>query len=249
MNSRIFDFEGILNFRDLGGYPTKTGRTVAWRRLFRSGELRHMTEKDLTKLKEYIKLHMVIDLRSNYEIEELGKGLLHNSGIKYHNIALFSDGGEREVNLRMFKGLSNMGELYLIFIQQKQFNRGIIEALEIMAETENHPLIFHCAAGKDRTGILAAIVLSILDIADEYIVNNYCLSSVRMDVLQDRIKSEFLTDEDIKILTDYRWEADAASMRLFLTSIKKEYGSMRGWVQAQGADITLVKRLESALLV
>ena len=142
-----------------------------------------------------------------------------------------------------------MGELYLIFIQQKQFNRGIIEALEIMAETENHPLIFHCAAGKDRTGILAAIVLSILDIADEYIVNDYCLSSVRMDVLQDRIKSEFLTDEDIKILTDYRWEADAASMKLFLTSIKKEYVSMTGWVQAQGADITLVKRLESALLV
>jgi protein tyrosine/serine phosphatase len=142
-----------------------------------------------------------------------------------------------------------MGELYVIFIQQKQFNQGIIEALEIMAESENHPLIFHCAAGKDRTGIMAAIVLSILDVADEYIVNDYCLSSVRMDVLHDRMKSEFLTDEDIKILTDYRWEADAASMRLFLTSIKKEYGSMAGWVQAQGADIMLVKRLERALLV
>jgi protein-tyrosine phosphatase len=249
MDSRIIDFEGILNFRDIGGYHTKTGNTIARRRVFRSGELRRMTRNDLTRLKEEIKLHTVIDLRSNYEAEQLGTGLLANSGIKYHNISLVPDGGEREANQRMFKGLANMGELYFIFIQQKQFSQRMLEVLEIIAESENHPLIFHCSAGKDRTGILAAVVLSILEVGDKDIVNDYCLSSARMDALHDLIINASLTDEEIKSLADYHWKADEAAMRTFLTSINNEYGSIRGYLDTQGADKSLVKRLEKALLV
>jgi protein-tyrosine phosphatase len=249
MDSRIIDFEGILNFRDIGGYHTKTGRIVAQRRVFRSGELRRMTGNDLTRLKEGIKLHTVIDLRSNYEVEQLGTGLLLGSRIKYYNLSLISDGGEREANLRMFKGLANMGELYFIFIQQKQFNQRIIEALEIIAESENHALVFHCSAGKDRTGILAAIVLSILDVGDEDIMNDYCLSSARMEVLHDHIINTSLTDEEIKSLADDHWKVDKVSMRTFLTLINTEYGSIRGYLDTQGADKSLVKRLEKALLV
>ena len=61
--SRHIDFESVLNFRDLGGYRAGDGRKIAWRRIFRSGEMHHMTARDITRFKEEIKLRSVIDLR------------------------------------------------------------------------------------------------------------------------------------------------------------------------------------------
>ena len=83
---RHIKFESVLNFRDLGGYRTQRGQTVAWRRLFRSGELHYMTKRDMVRLKEEIKLRSVIDLRNSMELEQVGVGLLNEIGVKYYNI-------------------------------------------------------------------------------------------------------------------------------------------------------------------
>jgi protein-tyrosine phosphatase len=244
---RQVNFESIYNFRDLGGYHTTEGNKVAWRKLFRSGNLNSMTGNDFHRLKEELGLSSVLDLRSNFEIEQQGIGLLSNSDIKYYNISLISDGGDEEANRRRYQGLSDMGELYTKLTRQKDFGQLIIESLEIIAESTNHPLVFHCSAGKDRTGILAAIILSILRVADEDIVNDYCLSAPYSEILFNRVKIETRASEEVKSLPDYFWKVAPKSMLLLLTMLKQEYGSVREYLKVQGANDSLFKRLEKVL--
>jgi protein-tyrosine phosphatase len=247
-HTRQITFDSISNFRDLGGYKASRGQTVAWRRLFRSGDLRNMTRRDFTILREEIGLTSVIDLRSNIEIEKQGVGTLSESGIKYYNVSFISDGGDKEANERRYKECSNMGEFYLQLVRQKEFGKRIIEALEVIAKPENHPLVFHCAIGKDRTGILAAILLSVLDVADEDIIEDYSLSTPYMEKLLSSIDTEPKMAEAVKNLPRYFWDAAPESMVLFLSTIRKEYGSARGYLESLNSESSLIERLEKALL-
>ena len=246
MYSRHIDFERILNFRDLGGYRTEDGRAVAWRRLFRSGELHVMTESDIIKLREEIKLSTVIDLRTSGTIELFGIGPIDEVGAKYYNfpisIVIDSDNDEE-------KQFSNSGEVYLYRVKNKGYSKRIIRALEIIAEPENHPLVFHCNAGKDRSGILAAILLEVLGVADEDVIKDYALTALAIDEFDNRWLNDPRIAETIKSIPMFQRVVSPESMEFFLSGLKKEYGSVRGYLQAQGAKVELFDQLEQALLV
>jgi protein-tyrosine phosphatase len=245
--SRHLSFESVINFRDLGGYHARNGKTVAWRRIFRSGDLRHMTQGDFKKLKEEIRLVTVIDLRSGPEIENNGKGLLEGSEIKYCNISFMTDDDPGD-NASRYEHCTNMGEFYLEMARQKDYGKRIIEALEVIADSGNHPLVFHCAVGKDRTGILAAILLNLLGVEEDDIIQDYTLSEPYMDELLARLKNNPQKSDPPLDIPDYFWKASPESMKLFLSTISKEYGSIEGFLKAQGAQASLVRRLEKALL-
>lgn len=246
--SRHISFESVPNFRDIGGYRTHDGHTVTWRRLFRSGELGNMTRSDLNRLREEIGLTSVIDLRSAIETERQGAGLLSEAGIGYHNIPFITGGSDRNEEERLFWEFSNMGEFYLHLVQQREFGKRIEEALEVIAEPDNHPLLFHCAVGKDRTGILAAILLSVLGVEDEDIIEDYSLSTPYMEELIERMKNEPKMAEFAKRLPGFFWGAAPESMALFLSTLQREYGSVRDYLRVQGVEPSLIQRLESALL-
>ena len=245
--SRHLNFEQITNFRDIGGYPAWDGRTIVWRRVFRSGEFRHMTRNDLHQLTRELGLTSVIDLRSSMEVEHQGIGLLSECDIKYHNVS-FLAGGKREEDERLFRECTNMGQFYLHIVRKSGFGVRIVTALEIIAEPNNHPLVFNCAIGKDRTGILAAILLSVLGVEDEVIIKDYSLSTPYAEELEKRTKSDPKMAEAVKPLPAYFWEAAPESMALFLTTLQREYGSVRGYLQDQGVEPSLIQRLERALL-
>ena len=247
--SRIIPFEEILNFRDLGGYKARGGRTIAWRRIFRSGAFSHMTPDDYRKLTEEIKLASIVDLRSDFEVKRDGIGLPEVSGIKYYNVSLLLDGGKTEAETQRYKAFSNMGEFYLNTVRDKGFGRHIVQALEIIAKTENHPLDFHCAVGKDRTGMLAAMLLSALGVADKDIIEDYTLSSQVMAKLRQQLTGKGKAPEGVPPLPDFFWKAEPESMSLFLTTLRKDYGSIPDYLKLMGAENSLTQRLEKALLV
>jgi protein-tyrosine phosphatase len=246
--SRQIGFESIANFRDLGGYHTSDGKTVTWRRIFRSGQLHEMTQNDFKQLGDSLGLAAVIDLRSTFEIERQGIGLLSGSDIKYHNISFISDGGNRTANEIRYKGLTDMSGLYLNLMRQKDFGKRLVEALEIISATENQPLVFHCSAGKDRTAILAAILLGVLGVKSQDIIEDFCLSAPYSEVLKKRMEGDPRWAKDAKALPDFFWKVSPDSMALFLSALNKEHGSIRGYLEAQGAESSLVFRLERALL-
>jgi protein-tyrosine phosphatase len=248
--SRQIDFEAISGFRDLGGYQAMGGHRVARRRLFRSGELRGMTGGDLIKLKEEIGLKSVIDLRHAREgLEQQQEiSLLNQIGAKYFYVPLNTNSDHRQER-ELYDHFSTMGEVYLYRIADREYGLRLIEALEIMAEPGNYPLVFHCLAGKDRSGVLAATVLGALGVGDEDIIFDYTLSARYMIEMLDRLNSDPATPEYIKALPGYTWEAAPESMALFLSALQQEYGSIRGYLKAQGAETSLFDRLEQSLLV
>jgi protein-tyrosine phosphatase len=238
-------FDGIINCRDLGGYQAEGGRTVARRLLFRSGYIHPMTANDLQRLKEELKLTSVIDLRGKKDKKQLNEiSVLNSAGIKYFNTPFFSYQQE-ELNL----DFTNMGETYLFRVRHKEYAKPIIAALEIIADPQNLPLLVHCGAGKDRSGLMAAFVLSVVGVADNDIIADYILSAPYMRDLVANMMNDPNTPEEEKNLPAYTWEATAESMALFLTGLKPEFGSARRYLEINGAEKSLFDRLEKALLV
>jgi protein-tyrosine phosphatase len=248
---RVLSFESIANFRDLGGYQSRGGRITAWRRLYRSGGLLHMTEKDKAFLKNDIQLKTVVDLRSPEEPKKLQEiRLLEEIGAKYFNVQFkwpVADYYKKEMDL--YASTSNMGVVYLHRIRHEGFAKRLFSILEILADPQYYPLLFHCGAGKDRTGVLAAMLLNLLGVSDEDVISDYVLTDPSMEDVKQRICSDPETSDDVRNLPDFTWRAPPQFMETFLKGLKEEYGSAAGYLRKYGADKTLVRRLEKALLV
>jgi protein-tyrosine phosphatase len=251
MGSRHIHFESVPNFRDLGGYRTQDGRTVAWRRLFRSAALHKMNERDMARLKEDIRPRAVIDLRRPRGPEKNPEPLLlEEIGARYYPIPFRPDGlSYLKDEAKAHPNATDMGAIYLYRISEQPFGRRLVDALELIAEPDNHPLVFHCTAGKDRTGVLAAMVLATMSIVDEDVVNDYTLSAAFMTDIRDRMISDSETAQGVKGQPEFHWEASAESMAAFLALLRREYGSADGYLKANGARSSLVDRLKAALLV
>jgi protein-tyrosine phosphatase len=203
--SRHIRFESVPNFRDLGGFRTHDGRTVAWRRLFRSAALHRMSDRDIARLKQEIRPRAVIDLRTPRDPDKNPEAvLLEEMGARYHAIPFstwpwvgaWRDEAQARANA------PNMGEIYLSRISEQPFGKRLVEALEIIADKNNHPLVFHCSAGKDRTGVLAAMVLTAMGIVDEDVVEDYVLSAPLMKDIRNRMTSDPETAQGLTGLPD-----------------------------------------------
>ena len=242
--SREINFDKIINCRDFGGYRAEGGRTVAWRRLFRSGYVHPMTARDLNRLKEELRLTSVINLRRNKAGQQQEVSQLNDAGIQFLSTPFFNYQQE-ELN----NDFTNMGEAFLFRIRHQEYAKPIIAALETIADPKNLPLLFHCGAGKDRSGLLAAFTLSVLGMADCDIIADYTLSTPYMRDLVAGMMNDPGTPEEVKNLPAYTWEATAASMETFLSGLKQEFGSARGYMEINGADKSLFERLEKALLI
>ena len=248
---RHIDFESVPNFRDLGGYRTQDGRAVAWRRLFRSADLQSMSRLDIARIKEDIRPRTVIDLRTPRELTKQREiSLLDEVGARYHNVPLQPASPDYvKQETERFHDATDLGELYLYRIRQPKFGQGLVDSLELIADCNNHPLVFHCSMGKDRTGVLAAMLLTAAGVIDEDIVHDYALSAPFTSEIRERMRNDPAAPPELKELPDFQWEASAESMTRFLALLRREYGSVAGYLEAQGADSSLPRRLEEALLI
>lgn len=247
---RHLRFTSVVNFRDIGGYRGYRGKTVAWRRVYRSGEFRNLSREDLQRLTGELRVKTVLDLRSGNELKNNGKGLLAETNLRYCNIAFMTDGdGDPETNRKRYAHCTNMGDFYLELMRQKEFGKRVVQALEMIAEPENHPLVFHCAVGKDRTGMLAAMLLKLLGVKEADIIEDYTLSEPYMDELFAKLKANPPKDAPPLDIPDYFWKASAASMKKLLSTLTKEYGSIEEYLKEMGMTEDLPQQLRKALLV
>jgi protein-tyrosine phosphatase len=252
-HSRLVEFESIFNFRDIGGYSGKDGRKVARGRLFRSGELHHMSGSDTSIFTDEIKIKSVIDLRDSISGENLEIGEIENLDVQQFSVPLIIISGgnteyDNEEETRIFKDFTNCGEIYLYRLNTIGFGRQIVQVLEIIADSDNLPLVFHCSAGKDRSGVIAAMVLGILGVSDKDIVEDYTQTGLHMGKIIDRWKNETVFTEVLNNLQPYQLEAVPESMETILSGIYREHGSIREYLLANGAEKALFTRLEELLL-
>jgi protein-tyrosine phosphatase len=249
MNKHVH-FDSVPNFRDLGGLRTRDGRVVAWRRLYRCASLHVMSPPDVAKLKEDVRPRAVIDLRTvREETRQREISLLDEVGARYHNVPFRPDSREavrREIDL--FRDATDLADLYWHRIHEADAGKKLVEALELIADPNNHPLIFHCSVGKDRTGVLAALLLETAGVIDEDIVDDYTLTAPFVRVIRDRLTSDPTAPPEVKDLPESHWGASAESMVRFLARLRRDHGSAANFLRAHGADSSLPRRLEEAVL-
>src|SRR5690349_11908278 len=149
-------WEGLHNFRDLGGHRTQDGQTVRRGRLYRSDSLSKLRGSDLPRF-QTLGVRTVIDLRYPFEIA--ARGRVHDGPHTYHNLSI-----EHRPYDQPALGPDVDPARYLADRYAEVLADGVVElrsVLQIIAAEESAPLVFHCASGKDRTGIVAALVLTL----------------------------------------------------------------------------------------
>ena len=183
----------LVNFRDLGGIITCEGKTIKANRILRSGELVNLADEDKMKLAEYFKLKSIVDFRSTAEISERPDDCLVGSG--YHHIDIMKD-VEHNASKSFFEDNKHahpdvlMNGVYKMIILNDTANEGYRNFIDILLKQKDGATIFHCFAGKDRTGIGAAIILTILGVNKEDIIEDYLKTNILRKDANDKLLEE-----------------------------------------------------------
>ncbi|HXQ19522.1 MAG TPA: tyrosine-protein phosphatase [Acidimicrobiales bacterium] len=238
---RWITLEGALNFRDFGGYQTSDGRHVRWRTLFRADGLSRLTEADCAVLRS-LGMATVLDLRSTTELE-IGRFPVEAVPVSFHHLPIVEETMDPR-KYRLAEG--KLGERYE---ELARFGAPqIATALSIMADPASHPLVLHCTAGKDRTGVLAAVTLSLLGVADETIIEDYTLSSAAIEALRERWRAA--NPERGRELDEHPevYSVAPTNISWLFGRLRAEHGSIEGYAEAAGVSPDLVDRLRATLL-
>ena len=227
-SERHFAFEGCFNFRDIGGYPTKEGKKIKKGIYFRTGRQDRMSEKDLAELKN-LKISTQIDLRKPEEILDQGKGPLENMGADYINIPIIPDGGSDQLS-RLVGDTGISGKRYLGYLEFGP--ESWLKIFEILANKDSLPVVLHCTAGKDRTGVSTAFLLSVLGVDRDLIEADYKLTNLDTERQADFIENSGGfpegVDREAMILAA---GVPEDAMTVFLDGVESRCGSVLGYLE------------------
>ena len=241
---RHIEFDRLHNFRDLGGYRGDAGRTVRWGSLYRSDSLGKLRpgSADWDRFRA-LGVGTVIDLRYPFEIEAGGR-VPAVDGLVYHNLSIEHRPYDQAAISPDADPWRHLADRYAEVLDD-----GVKElrtVLEVIAAEDDAPLVFHCASGKDRTGIVAALVLSLLGVAEEDVVTDFALTELASARLLADWRANHPERESI-------WpsfgRAPAEVMRLVLDDLAERHGSVRQYVAERlGPEPELTEALRRRLL-
>jgi protein-tyrosine phosphatase len=244
---RLIGLEAVHNFRDLGGYATADGRSTRWRTLFRSDGLYRLRGADDMSRVRQLGLKSVIDLRTEREQREQGIFPTDDIEVTFHHLSIvdvtWSDTEtpkfDDEVEFLVW-GYRDMLE-----IGSSRF----ADAMHVLAQTDSLPAVFHCAAGKDRTGVLAALLLSSLGVDDAQICADYGLTkdAMRRSIAWSKVHRPELAERYATIPKAYL-AADPRAMQIILAELAQRHGSVRNYVREIGVADNTVDALSNLLL-
>lgn len=242
MSARHIELQGCLNFRDLGGYPTGDGRTLRWGRLFRSDALHQLSAADIGRLRDELGIGTIIDLRSSAEVQSEGRGPLELGPFALHHIPLFEGDTQSRPERPPDQSLADIYFLLAQFAREP-----IARVVRVLAESES-PAVYHCAAGKDRTGVISAVLLGLLGVEDEVIVADYALSATNIDAIIARLEAAEGYRTMLSQLPPETMHALPETMAGFLARLRERYGSAEGYALESGLGADVVDRLRRTLL-
>ena len=228
--------ENIVNCRDLGGYPTADGKVTVFGRALRCGIINVPTEMDMKILADY-GIKTVIDLRGNSEKADMPDIFESLPDYRYHHISLL------ETNPIFSKNCTDMCGMYILSLTE--YSENYAAALRTVSNLKE-PFMFHCFAGKDRTGLLAAMLLSAAGVSREDIIADYQVSFTYFKPAYER---------EIKADSGVIWEknpakfySDPSVMERILDYFENTFGSIKGYFKKIGLSDDEIERISTVLL-
>lgn len=235
--------EGAYNFRDLGGLPARRGR-VRERRVFRSDRLTRLTPADL-ELLETLAIGRVFDLRSDLELEQDGPGEFSSAAGRHHHRPLV------RVSLSVTDARIDWQKVDLQNRYLEMLEEGapvIREVLEHIAAEAERATVFHCTGGKDRTGVLAAVLLRTLGVDDEIIVDDYAVSEKHLEPFVEASRALMESEGYDPQIVMYLCGSPADRMEKMLADLDARWGSVEGYLAWTGMSEATIERLRERLL-
>jgi protein-tyrosine phosphatase len=230
---------GWVNFRDLGGHPTPAGPT-RFGRVFRSDSLAHAGPDHVARLTDELGVRTVVDLRSAKELDELPLDHLRAVGIAVHHTPLFDGLFSQDLAHRVHE--LTLLDLYDLILEQCA--AGLVEAVRVIASDDNHPVVFMCAAGKDRTGVVTALVLASVGVDEESIIADYARSAHAVDEIKARVRSRATGGR----VPDQMFGAEGETMRALLANLAARHGSAAEYLLHHGVERRELDALRRSLV-
>ncbi len=238
-NQRHLPVPGTFNIRDLGGYAAGPFET-RWRRILRADGLHHLDEAGIAVLTDE-GVTTVIDLRHGHELESQPNPFHAHPAVAYHNVSLFE---------RLAPGDMAAGDVLLDLYIQALTTRhdAISQVLTLIAEAPEGVVLFHCTAGKDRTGLVAALLLALAGVATATILDDYALTKPMIAPLLDRLIAE--AEERGADLAALRplLACEPQTMAATIAHILDNHGSVEAYLLAIGLSDATIARLKTRLL-
>ena len=249
---RLVSLEAVHNFRDLGGYPSTRGTSprgsmTRWEVLYRADGLYRLTEADIEVMRG-LGLHTVVDLRSHRELAEHGTFPHDQVAVDFTHFPVIDTTWNPDDI-----AVAGSDHDFLVWAYRSMLVEGsarFAAAIEQLAAPGALPAVFHCAAGKDRTGILAALLLGSLDVSRDYILADYALTAEGMDRMRAWAVRQF--PEMVDRMNDAPSAFLASlpeAMGELLDGIVTEHGSVREFVRSIGVSDAAIESLAAQLLV
>lgn len=233
--SRWLELEGAANARDVGGLPTAGGGQVRRGVLLRSDNLQDLSPRDIRLLTEDLGLDTVVDLRTPAEVAAEGPGPLVAAGVRHVYLDLIPGWDPRRADVGRVvpheqREAGDVSHHYLAYLTQAA--DAVVLALRAVTHASGAALV-HCAAGKDRTGVVVALALSVAEVPAEAVVADYELSAQRIAAVRDRLAASPTYAADMQRRTLADMTPHAQSMRHFLDRMA-ELGGVPAWLAEQG---------------
>lgn len=236
----------VFNVRDLGGYPTTDGRSTKWRYLYRADGLNRLDDAD-TSLLATQGLRTIVDLRTQGEIDNWGAAPHEVLGAQWVHRPLIPELWADDSSI---DDLDPIDYLVSRYVEMLDHGRGVFaEIIELVADDHHVPLVFHCSAGKDRTGVTAAILLGLAGVDHTAIAADYHLTAPAMAELTAWIRRQH--PEHTSTMTDQNHTFMAApieAMERLLVLVDDRHGSIENYVRDLGVGADTIEAYRTAVL-
>jgi protein-tyrosine phosphatase len=250
------DLEGAVNVRDLGGLPTDDGGQTAACRLLRADNLQELSRADVSRLVRDIGLTTVVDLRSSAELASEGPAPLDAvPAVRHVHHPVIPEIGsatdamaealllKRNQDRSRFPADPTCGH-YLGYLEDRPDQ--VVGAVRTIALDQGAAVV-HCAAGKDRTGVVVALALTAVGVRPQAVVADYAATGERNEAILSRLRRSPTYARDIDNLPAEAHRARPETMTAFLEQMDARYGGVGRWLTEHGLSSEELSRLRTKL--
>lgn len=241
---RWVEFAGTDNVRDLGGLEIPGTAGTRFGLVYRASTLQELTRPDRDRLLDELGVRTIIDLRSPDEVRREGYGMLADAAVRRVNLPV------RKAAARHGEAVPDSRTVDLVALYRDMLAgsaESVVAAARIVADADQHAVLFHCAGGKDRTGILAAVLCDAVGVPSDAIIADYALTAQRLDRIRERLL-RLPSYRDLPSVREGVLTAEPEVMRRFLAHLHGELGGAAEWLIQHGLTEAELAQVRATLV-